>query len=362
MFGLFKKSEERQETPVEKRQGYTDLVLEALISNATNGSGKDPLQSSAVEIASGYWSRAFASATANIEGYFNADNLAWIGRKLVRNGQATLYIDVDTQTLIPVVVTNISGNASPSSWVYEIDMVGPSGTDNRSVSGSSIIHVKYAYNEQAPWRGISPLDYAVQSGQLHGALERALEWEATAPVGYIIPVPESGTANEDNTDPSALLRQQLTNLNGRVATVETTQGGYGEGSTSRPQADWQPRRLGANPPDVLIDLRYASTSSLLAAMGVPPTLIGISSRTSTVAGSANREAWRHFLHGTIQPMSNILAQEASIKLGKEIEFNFEKLFASDIQGRARSFNSMVQGGMDLERAANLSGLISEDVD
>ena len=47
-------------------------------------------------------------------------------------------------------------------------------------------------------------------------------------------------------------------------------------------------------------------------------------------------------------------------LGLSSTFSFEALFASDITGRARAFGSLVQGGMDVEDAANLTGLISEE--
>ena len=41
-----------------------------------------------------------------------------------------------------------------------------------------------------------------------------------------------------------------------------------------------------------------------------------------------------------------------------LALDFSSLFASDITGRARAFGSMVNGGMDIERAAGLSGLLA----
>ena len=40
-----------------------------------------------------------------------------------------------------------------------------------------------------------------------------------------------------------------------------------------------------------------------------------------------------------------------------MSLSFDSLMASDIMGRARAFQSMVGGGMEIERAASLSGLM-----
>lgn len=45
----------------------------------------------------------------------------------------------------------------------------------------------------------------------------------------------------------------------------------------------------------------------------------------------------------------------------QVTLSFESLFASDVTGRARAFNSLVQGGMDIEQAAAVTGLLAEDV-
>ena len=43
-----------------------------------------------------------------------------------------------------------------------------------------------------------------------------------------------------------------------------------------------------------------------------------------------------------------------------VTLDFTALGSSGVQARARAFQSMVGGGMDLERAAALSGLLIED--
>ena len=71
-----------------------------------------------------------------------------------------------------------------------------------------------------------------------------------------------------------------------------------------------------------------------------------------------REGYRQFLHSTIQPGSQIILGELRDKLDTpDLAFSFDELMAADIASRARAFGVMVTGGMSLERAAGISGLV-----
>ena len=120
-----------------------------------------------------------------------------------------------------------------------------------------------------------------------------------------------------------------------------------------PTQDWKPQRLGANPPDALVDLSEKSTLAVLAACGVPPELM-----SGQGQGTAAREAFRRFLHSTVAPMLAAMAAEAALKLDTPgLAFDTMGLHAADVSGRARAFQSMVGGGMELSKAAALSGLL-----
>ena len=56
-------------------------------------------------------------------------------------------------------------------------------------------------------------------------------------------------------------------------------------------------------------------------------------------------------------MAKTVEAELSDKLNIRVSLNFDALFASDLSGRARAFQSMVGGGMDVEKAAALAGLM-----
>ena len=72
----------------------------------------------------------------------------------------------------------------------------------------------------------------------------------------------------------------------------------------------------------------------------------------SVAASASRSS--------LSPLGRLASQELSEKFGVAISLDWSELKASDLSGRARAFQSMIGGGMPLEKAASLAGLLVED--
>ena len=147
------------------------------------------------------------------------------------------------------------------------------------------------------------------------------------------------------------LQKDLRGIKGRLALVESTASAWGDGSQGAPRRDLVQNRIGANPPEVLATLRSDAALSVLAACGVPVTILERSD------GTALREGWRQFLHASVVPVAALVSAELSDKLAVDIGLNFDKMFASDLSGRARAFQSMVGGGMDVAKAAALAGLM-----
>ena len=114
--------------------------------------------------------------------------------------------------------------------------------------------------------------------------------------------------------------------------------------------------LDFNPPAAALETRESVYKALLAAAGIfsPPALFG--ERRS----EGKREALRQFLHSTLQPYGDMIAGEVRHKLAADIRFGFDRLFASDIQGRARAFKSLVDGGIDKSKAEALAGMNDPD--
>jgi len=342
--------------PVERREAapYTDAIVDSIVAAATGGTAA-VTNVAALEIAAGYWARAMASAavTPDMPAVTPAV-LAIIGRELCRRGECLFAITVEAGMvrLYPAASWDMRGGPSPSTWLYRLDLYGPSGNVTRLLTADSVLHFRYAVDPARPWCGLSPVGFAASTGRLAANIEMRLGEEAGAPVGNLLAIPKDG-------GDSALesLRKQLGNLRGKTALVETTAAGWGDGRAAAPMSDWSQKRIGGNPPPVLNELREGAAVSIMAACGVPPALGMIGTGTD---GTAQREGWRRFLHGTIAPVAAAVADELAVKLESPVALNFESLFASDLTGRARAFAGMVKAGMAIEKAAALAGLLTDD--
>ena len=352
--------------PVEVRgqggAGFTDAVTRALIAEATGGTVRTPAATAALEACAGVYSRAFAVATVApatpVTAALTPELLALAARDLIRRGEFVWLIDVDAAgavRLLPAGSWDVRSESARSEYFYRLDLFAPSNNETLIAPGAAVIHGKYSFDPARPWFGISPMGWADLTGKLHAAVEDALADEAGSPRGVLLSVPIGPDADGDSDtteDPNAALRDDITALRGKVAMLETTSAGWSEGKTAAPSRDWVPQRLGAAPPAPLVDLREASARAVMAACGVPPTVFATG---GDAAGS--REAWRALLHGAVQPVADLLAAELAVKLDTPgLALSFDRLMASDVQGRARAFQSMTGGGMDAARAAELAGL------
>ena len=73
-----------------------------------------------------------------------------------------------------------------------------------------------------------------------------------------------------------------------------------------------------------------------------------------------REAWRLALFGVLAPLRRLVESELKAKLDDEVSLSWQELRASDLSGRARAFQSMVGGGMPVDQAVAVAGLMVED--
>ena len=104
-----------------------------------------------------------------------------------------------------------------------------------------------------------------------------------------------------------------------------------------------------------MELVRLATVEVYAACGINyPALF------SDGTGTAGREAYRQFLHATLAPLGRAVEAELSEKLETEILLDWEELRAGDVAGRARAFQSLVGGGMEVADAARVSGVLMDD--
>ena len=350
--------------PEQRAAIATDAIVNALLRSAQGSGDATAGTTAALEIAAGTLARAFASASVTPAGIV-ADAmtpavLADIGRGLIRDGESLHLIEAGAGsgiTLRAVSSWTVKGGADPASWRYECMINGPSSTTEHTVAAAGVVHCRYASRADAPWRGVGPLEWAAETGRLAGNLERVLADETGQAVGAALPMPKpSRRPGEDDADAAmAALRADLVGARGKLLLVETTSSGFGEGRSSAPASDWQAKRFGADPPATLATLRTEAAIHTLAACGAPATLL------SGGAGAAGREGWRQYLHGTIVPLARLVVAELRVKLEvPALTLDFDALMASDLSGRARAFQSMVGGGMEIERAAGLARLMEPE--
>ena len=339
----------------EKRQAdsFTDAVVRAVEASVTGRVQADALQTAAAEICAGLWSRAFASATVEPSTLatraVTPDVLAMIGRSLIDAGECCFELRVDgALRAVPASSFSVMGGVDPAGWMYELTLPGPSRSTIKKVRSEAVLHFRYGVSPREPWRGVSPLRRASETSSLLGNMERRLREETGGVVGHLVPTP-STNPNDEYSD----LKDDLKALAGNFALVPSmTDGGWSDpGRGNSPKSDWGVQRIGANPPQSIDLLRSNAALHVLAACGVPVVLLERSD------GTAMREGWRQFLHGSVSPVAQIVEQELADKLNIRVELNFDSLFASDLSGRARAFQSLVGGGMDPERAAGLAGLL-----
>lgn len=319
-----------------EKRGYTDAITQAIIDNAAKSASDGYV--AGLEIAAGQLSRAFASAGVSGAGAdaFGPEVMGQIGRALIEVGEAIWYrrgmTVIRAQTYTPV---NGGG--------YVVTVAGREIT----VGQRRLFNARWNVDIDTGY-GIAPLTTAQTLRTLQNRLETSLMQEASAAVGYLLPIPtDAGSTTNDE------LKADLGTLEGKIALIETTRGGWGEGTPGAPRQDYMLSRLGPRFPEPNIELYTRAQESVLAACGYPVQLVQKSD------GTAQREAWRRYLHGTVAPLARIV-EVAAARIGLPVTISFDALFASDIQGRARAFQSLVGAGMSLQQAAAASGILSED--
>lgn len=351
----------KKEKVPEKRQGapLAGQVGDPFFNLAANQvEAGDPSGLAALEAACALYSNAFAAATvtpAEAGAVLTAPYRALLARNLIRRGEDVHLIQVreGRPVLRPVGFWHVRGPADEEDWLYYLYRYGASESTHDLVEGARVMHCRYAVHSSRPWLGVSPLQWAVRTGTLAAALEQRLGEEASGPVGHVLPVPQDGGDGEDD-DPLAAFKADMKAARGRTIVAETTASGWGEGKVAAPMNDYKPQRFGANPPAALPSLRTEAGMSVLSACGVPVSLV------TDADGTSQREAWRRFVMGSVEPLLSVLALEVEAKLEVRVTFDLSPLWAHDLAGRASSFKALVTGGMDVAKAAALSGLMRDE--
>ena len=130
-----------------------------------------------------------------------------------------------------------------------------------------------------------------------------------------------------------------------------TAGGYGD-ATGAPRKDFQPVRLGADPPMAMVTLRAHVESTVLACFGVGAPL----GPAGVTDGTAQREAARRLWTLTIQPLAGRIAEELTRVLDAAVSLDFGRPSGmADLAARARAVGGLTKAGVSLDDALLLAG-------
>ena len=332
---------------------YTDTLIGLLVGRAQGKSLSTPTATAALEACAGTVGRGFAASEVtgpdSLTRALTPGVLEMIGRSLIRRGELVLLIDSSSGMLrlIPAETHDIEGGPDPSTWEYTLTLGGPSKTVTHDfVPSASVLHFKYACDPSTPWRGNGPIAVANLAGRLSAETVRALAEESSGPVGRLLGVPVDG---EDATVQA--LKSDIAMAKGKVALLEAGDWGNAGGDA---KVDLKTERFGAEPPASLVELVDVSSREIYAACGFNAALWGGSQAASV------REAWRLALFGVLSPLGRLVESEMKAKLDDDVSLTWTELRASDLSGRARAFQSMVGGGMPVDQAVAVAGLMVED--
>ena len=337
-----------------ERRNLDQRITEALL-NAAEGKGDASLsvrESFAAQDAANKWASALSAAQitpAAAARILSPGFLNRVGNALVLNGWSYWLIDVSQAgqiDLLEVDSFDVSGNGGRSSWRFRCDVQTPSGALSRTVGDDGLIRFVWKHPPGQPWTGVSPLATR-QSAKLLAALETRLAQEAAWPVGGLFPTPQDGGSTNLDAVKGAIKK-------GGLHLVETTAAGHGLGRSEAPRKDWIAERFGANPPDALLKLRKDARADVMEACGIPASLA-----IEGADGTAQREAWRRFVLGSVQPVARRIEAEVLVKLSPAltaVSLDFRGLWAHDAVGRATVARNLEKAGVPIDRALEIAGL------
>lgn len=338
----------RRKPPVETRAaggGYTAAMMAAREAWIAGGSGIAELTAT-VQGAVSLWESGLSLADVSGTDLLTRRTLALTARSLALRGEVVFLIG---DRLIPAMDWDLSTrNGEPHAYRLGIPEVG--GGRRETVLAPEVLHVRIGCDVATPWAGTAPLARAKLSAELLQQIECAMRdtWR-DAPVGsQIIPLPEG------SADDMAAMRQAFRGRRGASLVIE--------GTAQATAAGLNPN-LGQHPDQLSPDLSKTLADKMLAdardavrdVFGILP---GLTNRAST--GPVVREAQRHLAQLVLQPMADLIAEEASEKLGAKISLDVVRpMQAFDHGGKARAFGAMLQA-YATAKDAGLDGATLED--
>jgi phage portal protein BeeE len=255
--------------------------------------------------------------------------MALLARSIALRGEAVFLIREDR--LVPCSDWDLrTRDGVPNAYRVSISEAG--GGTTQTALAAEVLHVRIGSDPAAPWLGVAPLRRAALTAGLLQAVESALsDVFENAPIGsQIVPYPESPDVDLEN------LGRGFRGRRGRVLLRESVAVTAAGGPA--PASDWKPQDV---TPDIeksmSIETLEAGRNAICGAFGVLPALFD-----KAAQGPLVREAQRHLAQWTLQPICELIAEEASAKLVGRVEIDMMRATqAFDSGGAARALSTLI---------------------
>jgi hypothetical protein len=321
----------RSEPHLERRgltAGFTAEVMAARESYISGRRGLAELTAT-VQACVSLWENGFALAQVEGAPQLDRRTMALLGRALALRGEA-LFL-VDEARLVPAAEWDLSTrHGEPRAYRLSISEAG--GGRSLTVLAAEVLHVRIGSDPAAPWTGTAPLRRAALTAGLLHELEAALaEIYGNAPIGsQIVPMPETPGVDLEK------LGRGFRGRRGAVLLRESVNVSAAGGPA--PVTDWRPSDTTPNLAQAMtVEHVGAAREAIAAVFGVLPGLLA-----AGAAGPTIREAQRHLATWQLQPIAELLAEEAGAKLGGEVTIDtLTPAQAFDAGGHARAVATIV---------------------
>lgn len=327
VFDWFKRAQ-----PIEKRSALSGFTAEIISSREAYISGRRGIAelTATAQTCVSLWENGFSIADVKGAPMLNRSTMALIARSLALRGEAVFLIDDDQ--LISCSDWDLrTRNGKPIAYRLSIPEAG--GGRSETALAGEVLHVRIGCDPAAPYYGQAPLRRSSLTASTLNAIETALaEVYENGPIGsQVVPMPEQ--PETDNTNLGRSFRGQR----GRVLLRESVQVSAAGGAV--PATDWRPASLtpdisGAQP----VQNIEAARTAVCGVFGILPTMLGPEAQ-----GPAIREGQRHLSQWTLQPIAELLAEEATAKLGNDVMIDVMTPTQSfDAGGAARALSGLVE--------------------
>ncbi|WP_375263824.1 hypothetical protein [Palleronia sp.] len=325
--------------PAETRSagtGYTAQIMSARESWITGASAMGEM-TAAVQSSVSLWESGLSLADVTGTDLLTRRNMALCARSLALRGEAIFLI---RDRLIPAVDWDVS-TRDGEPRAYRLSLPEAGGARSETVLAAEVLHFRIGSDAAAPWTGTAPLRRAPLSAQLLHELETALrDVFREAPIGsQIVPLPEGSAEDMDQ------LRSAFRGRRGAALVIEGVAQATAAGMN--PQIGKSPDQLSPDLQRTLADrLLTDAKGAIYGTFGVLPGLMN-----ANTTGPMVREAQRHLAQLVLQPIANIMAEEAAEKLGGKIAIDVVRpMQAFDHGGKARALATMIKAMAEAKEA------------